>query len=131
VRLPNGVFSPYTDIPTNLLFFDRSGPTKEVWFFEIPLPEGRRQFTKTNPIQMPHFSGCLEWWNHRSESNTAWRVSADDIVRDGYNLDARNPRGREAETPLTPRELIGKLLTVEGEIGRHLREVEQMLARGL
>src|ERR1022692_3758785 len=42
VRLPNGVFAPYTSIPTNLLFFDRSGPTKEIWYYEQPLPEGRK-----------------------------------------------------------------------------------------
>jgi len=51
VRLPNGVFAPYTSIPTNLLFFDRSGPTKEIWYYELPLPIGRRQYTKTAPIQ--------------------------------------------------------------------------------
>ena len=47
VRLPNGVFAPYTSIPTNMLFFDRSGPTQEVWYYEQPLPEGRKNYTKT------------------------------------------------------------------------------------
>ena len=56
VRLPNGVFAPYTSIPTNLLFFDRSGPTKEVWYYEHPLPEGRKNYTKTQPIQFEEFA---------------------------------------------------------------------------
>ena len=59
IRLPNGVFAPYTSIPTNLLFFDRTGPTKHVWFYEQPLPEGRRQYTKTLPIQYEEFADCL------------------------------------------------------------------------
>ena len=56
VRLPNGVFAPYTGIPTNLLFFDRSGPTKEVWYYEQPLPEGRKNYTKTKPLQFEEFA---------------------------------------------------------------------------
>jgi len=55
VRLPNGVFAPYTSIPTNLLFFDRSGPTKCIWYYEMPLPEGRKNYSKTKPIQYEEF----------------------------------------------------------------------------
>ncbi len=62
VRLPNGVFAPYTNIPTNLLFFDRSGPTKEVWYYELALPEGRKNYTKTKPMQFEEFADCLAWW---------------------------------------------------------------------
>ncbi len=51
VRLPNGVFAPYTGIPTNILFFDRSRPTEEIWYYEHPLPEGRKNYTKTQPLQ--------------------------------------------------------------------------------
>jgi len=131
VRLPNGVFSPYTDIPTNLLFFDRGGPTRDIWFFEIPLPEGRRQFTKTNPMLIQHFRSCLDWWNHRSESDSAWRISAEEIIRNGYNLDARNPRARQAEAPLTASQLLTKLRGVEGDIATHLRAIDQILGRGV
>jgi len=71
VRLPNGVFAPYTGIPTNLLFFDRSGPTQEVWYYEQPLPEGRKNYTKTAPIQFEEFAACIEWWNKREENERA------------------------------------------------------------
>src|SRR2546429_3874746 len=57
VRLPKGVFSPYADIPTNLLFFDRSGPTKQIWYYEHGLPNGRKTYTKTNPIRFEEFEG--------------------------------------------------------------------------
>src|SRR5262245_2635215 len=74
VRLPNGVFAPYTSIPTNLLFFDHSGPTKEIWYYEQPLPEGRKQYTKTQPLQYEEFAPCLAWWRDRQESERAWKI---------------------------------------------------------
>jgi type I restriction enzyme M protein len=72
VRLPNGVFAPYTSIPTNLLFFDRTGPTETIWYYEQPLPEGRKSYTKTKPIQIEEFADCIEWWTHREETDRAW-----------------------------------------------------------
>src|SRR5271169_5052538 len=62
VRLPNGVFAPYTGIATNVMFFDRSGPTREVWYYEQPLPEGRKNYTKTQPLQFEDFADCIKWW---------------------------------------------------------------------
>ncbi len=91
VRLPEGVFSPYTTIPSNLLFFDRSGPTKEVWFYEITPPNGRKNYTKTQPMRYEEFEQCLSWWKDRTPSKVAWRVSAEDVVANGYNLDVKNP----------------------------------------
>ena len=73
VRLPNGVFSPYTGIATNIMFFDRSGPTRNVWFYEQPVPEGRKNYTKTAPIQFEEFADCLKWWPERDENEYAWR----------------------------------------------------------
>ncbi len=75
VRLPNGVFSPYTSIPTNLLFFDRSGPTEHIWYYEQPLPEGKKNYTKTSPIQFEEFADCIEWWGKRKENDRAWKVN--------------------------------------------------------
>jgi type I restriction enzyme M protein len=71
VRLPNGVFAPYTSIPTNILFFDRSGPTREVWYYEQPLPEGRKTYTKTQPMRFEEFGDCIQWWNKRTENEGA------------------------------------------------------------
>ena len=81
VRLPNGVFAPYTSIPTNLLFFDRSGPTKEIWYYEQPLPEGRKNYTKTKPIQFEEFADCLAWWKQTEGERQAWKVKADDVLK--------------------------------------------------
>jgi type I restriction enzyme M protein len=74
VRLPKGVFAPYTGIQSNLLFFDRSGPTKEIWFYEAPLPAGRKNYSKTAPLQYEEFSDSLAWWKNREENDRAWRI---------------------------------------------------------
>ncbi|MDZ8258173.1 N-6 DNA methylase [Nostoc sp. ChiQUE01b] len=75
VRLPNGVFAPYTGIPTNLLFFDRSGQTDEIWYYELPLPEGRKTYTKTKPIQDEDFAECVAWWKNREENGQAYKYN--------------------------------------------------------
>lgn len=75
VRLPNGVFAPYTSIKSNLLFFDRSGATKEIWYYEIPPPAGKKNYSKTAPMQYEEFGECLEWWNNRVENERAWKIN--------------------------------------------------------
>src|SRR3989475_4219142 len=85
VRLPNGVFAPYTSIPTNILFFDRSGPTREVWYYEQPLPEGRKNYTKTAPIQFEELAPLVQWWDQpgpgtkHKENERAWCVPAAEL----------------------------------------------------
>ena len=74
VRLPQGVFAPYTDIPANLIFFERGGPTETIWYYELPLPEGRKKYSKTAPLQFEEFQDCLAWWNNRQEGPHAWKV---------------------------------------------------------
>jgi type I restriction enzyme M protein len=78
VRLPTGVFAPYTGIPTSVLFFDRSGHTKDIWYYEHPLPQGRKNYTKTAPLQFDEFAPCIEWWDKRQENEQAWKVSVTD-----------------------------------------------------
>ena len=91
VRLPNGVFSPYTGIKTNLLFFTKGEETQEVWFYEHPYPAGAKSYNKTKPIRIEEFEPEREWWNNRVETEQAWRVSIDQIKATGYNLDIKNP----------------------------------------
>ena len=80
VRLPNGVFAPYTSIPTNLLFFDRSGPTREIWYYEHRLPEGQKSYSKLKAIQFDEFAPCLVWWKKREENDRAWKVGAEELL---------------------------------------------------
>jgi type I restriction enzyme M protein len=129
VRLPNGVFAPYTSIPTNLVFFDRLGPTKEVWYYEVPLPEGRRQYTKTQPFPYEAFAGCLAWWKDRKENERAWKVPAEDIASRGFNLDWKNPHGGEDVEHLPPEQLAEEILQKELRIAEIMGEIKELLGR--
>jgi type I restriction enzyme M protein len=130
VRLPNGVFAPYTGIPTNLLFFDRSGPTKTVWYYEQPLPEGRKNYTKTQPIQFEDFSDCIAWWHKRKENDRAWKIPAADILKNGCNLDIKNPRGKVDFEHLPPDVLAEDILRKELKICDLISQIKTLLAQG-
>jgi len=127
VRLPNGVFALYTSIPTNLLFFDCSGPTKEVWYYEQPLPEGRKQYTKTAPIQFEEFAGCLAWRKKREENERAWKVPAADILNNGCNLDIKNPNSRQDFEHLPPERLAEDIFEKEQRIAEIMTEIKTVL----
>lgn len=127
VRLPNGVFAPYTGIPTNILFFDRSGPTKEVWYYEQPLPAGRKNYTKTQPMQFDEFTGCMAWWANREESDQAWKVSAKELLDAGCNLDRKNPRAKVDFEHLPPDQLADDILKKELRIAELMREIKAAL----
>jgi len=90
VRLPNGVFSPYTGIKTNLLFFTKGEPTKEVWYYEHPYPSGYKSYSKTKPMRIEEFEQEKTWWENREENDYAWKVSLEDIKANDYNLDIKN-----------------------------------------
>jgi type I restriction enzyme M protein len=91
VRLPKGVFNPYTGIKTNLLFFTKGEPTKHVWFYEHPYPAGAKSYSKTKPLRIEEFAPEKKWWGKRKENDQAWKVSVEDIKARGYNLDIKNP----------------------------------------
>jgi type I restriction enzyme M protein len=95
VRLPNGVFNPYTSIRTNVLFFTKGEPTEAVWYYEHPYPAGYKSYSKTKPMRVAEFAPEKAWWHDRQESEQAWRVPMADIVANGYNLDIKNPNTPE------------------------------------
>jgi len=127
VRLPNGVFSPYTSITTNLLFFDRSGPTQDVWYYEQPLPDGRKNYTKTAPMQFEEFKDCLAWWKHREENARAWKVPAAELLADGCNLDRKNPRAKADIAHLPPEKLAESILKKEHRIAEIMVGIQALL----
>jgi type I restriction enzyme M protein len=127
VRLPNGVFAPYTSIPTNILFFERAGPTKEVWYYEQPLPEGRKNYTKTAPIQFEEFKPCLNWWKKRKENDRAWKVPAAELLSSGFNLDRKNPNAATDFEHLPPEQLADGILKKEQRIIQIISEIKQQL----
>lgn len=134
VRLPPGVFSPYTSIPTNLLFFDRSQATSEIWYYALPLPKGRKAYTKTKPLQDEDFAKCLDWWWQRQENEYAWKVSVHDVLEyDQYgnliaaNLDIKNPNCVEEFEYLPPKQIVADILKKESQITELAVEIEQIL----
>lgn len=121
VRLPAGVFAPYTSIPANLLFFDKTQRTKEVWFYEISSPTGQKNYSKTKPLRYEEFSECAKWWGGagragRVESEHAWLSSFDEIQRASFNLDQRNPRGTDDLSHRPPKELANELLDLGNQM---------------
>ncbi len=128
VRLPDGVFEPYTAIPANLLFFEKTGRTKEVWFYEIPPPEGRKKYSKTKPMRFEEFADCQAWWSAREENERAWRVPIADLETTDFNLDLRNPNRPDDLAHRPPEELIAQLISTEREILGLLQELEREVA---
>lgn len=131
VRLPGGVFAPYTGIQTNILFFDRSGPTKEIWYYEQPLPEGRKNYTKTQPIQFEEFADCIAWWNDRCENDRAWKVPVEQVlvhdaegVLASTNLDIKNPNSMADFEHLPPAQLLEDIFAKEKSILEILAEIK-------
>ena len=95
VRLPKGVFSPYTSINTNVLFFEKGRPTEEVWYYEHPYPEGYKSYSKTKPMRIAEFEPEKAWWTDRQETERAWRVDLAQIRERNFNLDIKNPNAPE------------------------------------
>jgi type I restriction enzyme M protein len=96
VRLPNSVFKPYASIGTNLLFFEKGEPTKDIWFYEHRVPAQQKAYSMTKPIRLEHLQSCIDWWGGatrqgRVETPQAWMVTADAVKANGYNLDIKNP----------------------------------------
>lgn len=130
VRLPNGVFNPYTGIKTNLLFFEKGTPTRDIWYFEHPYPEGVKSYNKGKPIHIKEFDLEKAWWINREESPNAWKVSVDDIKARNFNLDIKNPH-READDLASPEVLLKNYRATEAKITAIQDEIVKVLTQAL
>lgn len=135
LRLPEGVFAPYTPIPANVLFFEKGRKSDTVWFYEILPPEGQKRYSKTKPMRDEEFAEASAWWGDDDRSGRvgterAWSVAADELRASGYNLDMKNPfRGNDL-AHRSPEELVKELLETEREMLVLLEELEQLVAEG-
>jgi type I restriction enzyme M protein len=130
VRLPNSVFKPYASIGTNLLFFEKGTPTKEIWFYEHHVPEGQKAYSMTRPIRFDHFKPCIDWWDNREENGIAWKVTQEQVKGRSFNLDFKNPNVEEEEHG-DPAELLAKLEESEASTNRLRDKLESILAEAL
>jgi len=135
VRLPKGVFSPYTGIETNLLFFEKDGPTKEIWYYELPLPTDRQDmenpcYTKTRPLHYEEFEPLQKWWNNRQENDHAWKISGEEAARNDYNLDIKNPNQEKTSEQRTPEDILSSVIGEEKRILEIIQEIRTILLKG-
>ena len=135
VRLPNSVFRPYASIGTNLLFFEKGEPTKDIWFYEHLVPEGQKAYSMTRPIKLEHLQPCIDWWGGvtrkgRKETDRAWKVTTEEIKSRGYNLDIKNPHTTEDDHG-DPEELLAKLAATEAETASLRDQLKAILAEAL
>jgi len=141
VSLPPGTFAPYSDVKTGLLFFERPGPTKETWYYELPIPEGLKKFSKGNPIQDEHFAEARQLWaawdayrkgqGVRPETTPhSWIATADEIRQREYDLSARNPSRPEGEALPPPMEIVASLMEKERAILSIVEELDVLLGNG-
>lgn len=127
IRLPNSVFQPYATVATNLLFFDKGKPTREVWYYEHSLPEGQKSYSKTKTIRLEEFQLIKDWWNNRVESEVSWKVHIETIKERNYDLDIKNPHIEEEEHEFSSQELIEKLEKGFAKSHTLLNELKQEL----
>jgi len=134
VRLPEGVFAPYTDIAANILFFDTTGPTEQIAYWEQPAPEGRRKYSKTAPLQFADLADVTDWWDTRGEDPRAWLVDGPALIeRDAggqvvaVNLDIKNPNAKATEDHRSPMEIVEAACAKENEVLRLLDELRGLV----
>ncbi len=132
VRLGEGIFAPYTDIPCNLLFFEQGEPTKEIWYYELLPPTERKKYSKTRPIQHGEFAEIKKWWNNRKENDNAWKVKLKDVLLTNgegkllnVNLDLKNPNRKSEFEYREPAELVSSVMEKERKILTLLKEINE------
>lgn len=135
IRMPHSVFAPYTSITTNILFFDRTFPTKETWFYRLDMPDGYKNFSKTKPMKLEHFAPVMEWWENHTEISVdgfdkAKKYTAQEIADKNYNIDLCGFPHEEEEI-LPPKELIQqyqeKRAGLNADIDRILKQITDIL----
>jgi type I restriction enzyme M protein len=134
VRLGEGIFAPYTNIPCNLLFFEQGKPTKEIWYYEILPPADKKKYSKTKPIQHEEFEEVKKWWNKRKENDNAWKANINDILltdNDGklltVNLDIKNPNRKSEFDFVDPFELLTSIISKEKKVLKLMKEIENTI----
>lgn len=137
VRLPNGVFNPYTGIKTNLLFLTKGKPTEQVWFYEHAYPEGVTSYNKTKPMRFEEFEDEINWWGTeadgfraRVQTEQAWKVPVADIVARNYNLDIKNPHV-DKQISHDPDELLRQFQKQQEIIADLRNKLRSILQEGL
>jgi type I restriction enzyme M protein len=139
IRLPESIFTPRTGIATNILFFQKGEPTKEIWYYQMKVPERIRDPSKnvkqlkfsfsTNPLEKQDFDEISAWFEDKKATDDAWVVPIADVIKGEYNLDISNPNDVEPTIDLSPHELIGQIIDDEKKTMSLLAEVEKLIQK--
>lgn len=124
LSLPAGVFLPYSGVKTNVLFFERSGGTSDVWYYEC---EPEQKLTKNKPITDEHLKEFVELYSSRETTERSWTVSASKLAED-YDLSAKNPAKQKDAEHLAPSDILKQIRTKEKLVSSLLDEIEDLLA---
>ena len=124
LSLPAGVFLPYSGVKTNVLFFDRSGGTTEIWYFEC---EPKEKLTKNKPITDNHLAEFVELYKDRLTTDHSWIVPITELKKD-YDLSAKNPSKQNDVDHLAPLKILQKIHKKNAEVSVLLSEIETLLA---
>jgi len=137
VRLPNGVFAPYTGIKTNILFFSKGKPTENIWYYEHPYPEGVKNYNKTKPMKFEEFQTEIDWWGDEADgfakrvaTEQAWKVSINEVIERNFNLDIKNPHVGEVTTH-DPEELLSDYSKQQADIQALRDQLKGILSAAL
>ena len=125
VRLPDGIFAPYTGIPTNLLFFNAGETTKDIWYYQIKIRDGRKNYTKTNPIQFEEFEEVIQWWTNRTENENSWKIDFETLLSEkDEKAEVHRKIAKESETKFAKNK--EKIDTLEKQFSESDNEKEKV-----
>lgn len=127
IRLPNSVFAPYATVATNLLFFTKGEPTKEVWYYELALPDGQKSYSKTKPMRAEDLEPINIWWNNKTEGPYSWKVAVNTIKNNNWDLDIKNPNKKIEVSEYTSMDLISNIEKSFDESLRLLKDIKDNL----
>ncbi len=125
IKLPRSVFAPYTTIPTNIIIFEKTGPTKDIWFYQMKTRQGLTSYNKTTPIDLEDFSDVISWYKNKKATKNSWLVSKNDLKN--YNLDIKNPNDVEEFLETNPNDLIDNILKNEVKTATILQEIKKLV----
>ncbi|MGM9857882.1 MAG: N-6 DNA methylase [Bacilli bacterium] len=125
VKLPSGLF--YAGITTNILFFDKGEKTDGIWYYQVPLPEGYRSFSKTKPFTAEHLKGVREWWNNRDNGDINAYFVKQDKIEETYNIDFKNPNIKEEKTDYTLHQLIDMIEEKANSISDSVAQLKELI----
>jgi len=131
IKLDKSVFQPYAGIPTRILFFEKTGPTKEIWYYEMQLPNRRgkkiKAYSKLKPIIFEDFSEVIDWYAKKEKNENAWKIKVEDVIKNNFILEIDNPNNKEIKPIPPPHELIKQILDDQKKIHSFLEDIEKII----